>query len=209
MHATIMDSFPIPCKSFYQYDEKMSIHAVIRSHRVKLKLTEQQLAERCGVTRPAVQQWEKENGTAPKRAIQPLVAKSLGITLSKLLETGAQHDAQNNDETTLPGAIATLAAVLQDIDSTARDRAGVLLQNMASEPDGPWSAWLIELLKKHKGTKNPALQKLTLDDLPYAEPHPIPPGTFNLGGFDTTTTPPGNQKNVRHIPEKAKKQRNR
>lgn len=69
----------------------MSIHAIIRSHRLRQGMTEQQLADRVGVTRAAVQQWEREGGTAPRRTKQADVAAALGISLSELLgaETGA------------------------------------------------------------------------------------------------------------------------
>ena len=63
----------------------MSIHATIRSHRLRLGMTEQQLADRVGVTRAAVQQWEREGGTAPRRSKQQDVANALEISLAELL----------------------------------------------------------------------------------------------------------------------------
>ena len=63
----------------------MSIHATIRSHRLRLGMTEQQLADLVGVTRAAVQQWEREGGTAPRRSKQDDVAAALGITLAELI----------------------------------------------------------------------------------------------------------------------------
>lgn len=63
----------------------MSVHSTIRSNRLRLGLTEQQLANRVGVTRAAVQQWEREGGTAPKRAKQAAVAQALGITVAELM----------------------------------------------------------------------------------------------------------------------------
>lgn len=68
----------------------MSIHSKIREGRTRLGLTEQQFADRVGVTRSAVQQWEKEGGTAPRRKNQPLVAKTLGVTVSELMSEEAQ-----------------------------------------------------------------------------------------------------------------------
>ena len=55
----------------------MSIHATIRSNRLRLGMTEQQLADRAGVTRAAVQQWEREGGTVPRRSKQQDVANAL------------------------------------------------------------------------------------------------------------------------------------
>ena len=63
----------------------MSIHSRIKSRRTRLGLTEQQLADRVGVTRAAVQQWEREGGTAPRRSLQDRVAKALEITVAELL----------------------------------------------------------------------------------------------------------------------------
>lgn len=62
----------------------MDTKDVIRYHRLRLGLTEQQLADRIGVSRGSVQQWEKGD-TAPKRANQSATAEALGITLSELL----------------------------------------------------------------------------------------------------------------------------
>lgn len=53
----------------------MSIHTLIREKRRLLGLSEQQFADAVGVSRGAVQQWEKPDGTAPKRANQPRVAE--------------------------------------------------------------------------------------------------------------------------------------
>ena len=63
----------------------MSIHSRIRAARLAKELTEQQLADKVGVSRPAVQQWEKEGGTAPRRKIHDAVAAALGMTLGQLL----------------------------------------------------------------------------------------------------------------------------
>lgn len=63
----------------------MSIHSLIRRGRSRLKLSEEAFASKIGVSRGAVQQWEKEGGTAPSRAHQPHVAKLLGITVAQLV----------------------------------------------------------------------------------------------------------------------------
>jgi len=51
-------------------------------------MSEQQFAEAVGVSRGAVQQWEKPGGTAPKRTNQPRVAELLGISLAELMSGG-------------------------------------------------------------------------------------------------------------------------
>jgi SOS-response transcriptional repressor LexA len=63
----------------------MSIHTIIREGRQRLGWSEVQFAEALGVTRGAVQQWEKPDGTAPKRTTQPRVAQLLGISVADLL----------------------------------------------------------------------------------------------------------------------------
>lgn len=51
-------------------------------------MSEQQFAQASGVSRGAVQQWEKPGGTAPKRSNQPVVAKLLGISVAELMAGG-------------------------------------------------------------------------------------------------------------------------
>lgn len=52
-------------------------------------MSEQQFADAVGVTRGAVQQWEKAGGTAPKRSNQRLVAELLGISVAELVSGGS------------------------------------------------------------------------------------------------------------------------
>lgn len=71
-------------------------------------MNEQQFADALGVTRGAVQQWEKEGGTAPTRKNQPKVAKLLGMSVAKLMSgddldgnqamtpAESEQDAMNN-----------------------------------------------------------------------------------------------------------------
>jgi len=63
----------------------MNVHQRIRAGRLRLNMNEQQFAESVGVTRASVQQWEKDDGTAPNRTRQPLVAAKLGITVAELM----------------------------------------------------------------------------------------------------------------------------
>ncbi|MGJ7553780.1 LexA family protein [Variovorax sp. RB2P76] len=66
----------------------MSIHQLIREGRKRLGMSEQQFADAVGVSRGAVQQWEKAGGTAPKRSNQPRVAELLGVSLAELVSGG-------------------------------------------------------------------------------------------------------------------------
>lgn len=63
----------------------MSVHSKIRAGRLRLELNEQQFGDRLGVSRGTVQQWEKEDGTAPNRRRQQAVADLLGMTVSELM----------------------------------------------------------------------------------------------------------------------------
>ncbi|AMM24787.1 LexA family protein [Variovorax sp. PAMC 28711] len=69
----------------------MTIHHLIREGRRRLGMSEQQFADAAGVTRGAVQQWEKPGGTAPNRANQPRVAGLLGVSLAELVSGGLQN----------------------------------------------------------------------------------------------------------------------
>lgn len=51
-------------------------------------MSEQQFADAIGVSRGAVQQWERAGGTAPRRSNQSQVARVLGITVAELLSGG-------------------------------------------------------------------------------------------------------------------------
>jgi SOS-response transcriptional repressor LexA len=66
----------------------MDVHRLIRKGRLRLGMTEQQFADAVGVSRGAVQQWERPGGTAPKRSNQRAVAKLLGISVAELVTGG-------------------------------------------------------------------------------------------------------------------------
>jgi SOS-response transcriptional repressor LexA len=66
----------------------MAIHRLIRDGRRRLGMSEQQFADAAGVSRGAVQQWERPGGTAPKRRNQPIVARLLGISVAELVSGG-------------------------------------------------------------------------------------------------------------------------
>lgn len=84
----------------------MSIHKRIRDARKARGLSQAQLAELCGVTRSAVQQWEAEGGTAPKRSQLPLVAGVLGLSVAQM---AGDDNTQAGPE--VKGAVPLLNAV--------------------------------------------------------------------------------------------------
>ncbi|MFL9670869.1 LexA family protein [Variovorax sp. AB1(2024)] len=74
----------------------MNSRQLIREGRKRLQMSEQQFADALGVSRGAVQQWEKQGGTAPKRANQARVAKLLGISVAELV-SGVSAGARGVD----------------------------------------------------------------------------------------------------------------
>lgn len=63
----------------------MDIHSKIREGRQRLNLSEAAFGKLVGVSRAAVQQWERPDGTAPKLDRLQAVADALNITVAELL----------------------------------------------------------------------------------------------------------------------------
>ena len=63
----------------------MSVHSQIRQGRLRLNMSEYEFATALGVTRAAVQQWERESGTAPRRSLQKKVAALLGMSVPEMM----------------------------------------------------------------------------------------------------------------------------
>lgn len=76
----------------------METKDIIKTGRQRLGMTHQAFADAVGVSRGAVQQWEKGD-TAPTRRHQPKVAEILDISVAELMGHGAL-----SMETTDPGA---------------------------------------------------------------------------------------------------------
>lgn len=87
----------------------MSIHRLIRERRKALGLSQEKLADLCGVSRSAVQYWEREDGTgtAPSRTQQPTVAAVLGLSVAQLM--GGSENIQAGPE--VRGAVPLISAV--------------------------------------------------------------------------------------------------
>ena len=65
-----------------------NIRQLIIEGRRQLAMTVSAFARAAGVTRAAVQQWERLGGTSPNRAHRPAVARLLGISVGELLTGG-------------------------------------------------------------------------------------------------------------------------
>jgi phage repressor protein C with HTH and peptisase S24 domain len=70
----------------------MNIHQRIYKARTDLGLSMEDLADKLGVAWQTVQQWEKEDGTAPKRKRLEAVAAALGKTVEYLLNGDEESD---------------------------------------------------------------------------------------------------------------------
>lgn len=84
-HASIVDRKTIPDTLSINNMQGMTTYKRIQAGRKALNLTAQEFADRLGVTRGAVQQWEKAHGTAPSRRHQKAVAAMLGLTIPELM----------------------------------------------------------------------------------------------------------------------------
>lgn len=65
-----------------------SIHQRIKRLRETKGLSQEALAKLVGVKYQSVQEWERENGTAPSRKRQPKVASALGVSVPELMTGG-------------------------------------------------------------------------------------------------------------------------
>lgn len=176
----IVDSFSIKASKSINKIEKMSIRKKIRDGRLLLKMTEQQFADSLDVSRGTVQQWEKQGGTAPARKRQSSVAKLLGISVSELMHDSSEQTRSETRNIThdsvdfSAASIDHLAAALRQFDAPARERAAVLLQGLARDPDGPWAAWLTELLAKPPESTRAAATTKVPKHAPLPAHSPIP-----------------------------------
>lgn len=143
----------------------MPTNITIRGRRLALGLTEQQLADKVGVTRAAVQQWEREGGTAPRRSKNEAVAEALGISVAELLgitvatpplaySTGGasiQHTAKDvsggyvTSEAAVFRALQVLAARLNALPNDAREMAAQYMQTLARAPDSTKALHALEM----------------------------------------------------------------
>jgi len=123
----------------------MSIHSRIQDGRKKLGMSAQQFADVVGVSRGAVQQWEKEGGTAPRRAHQRKVASLLGLSVAQLmsqdeyLPSQASVNSTVNDQgltylSSISSILTQLAAHLSRMDADAQQLASGLLRDLALKP---------------------------------------------------------------------------
>jgi len=68
----------------------VNIHSFIKQGRLRLGMSQQQFAHAAGVSRGAVQQWEKPGGTAPRRGNQARLAELLGVSIAEMMAHGVR-----------------------------------------------------------------------------------------------------------------------
>lgn len=130
----------------------MSIHQLIREGRARLRLTEQEFADKVGVSRGAVQQWEKEGGTAPTRKNQPAVAALLGLSVAQLMGGGVDV-ATIGQQAPLPDlntALQALRSVLAQADPEDREALQGLFANLIRKPSDERISEAIKLMLDSK-----------------------------------------------------------
>ena len=120
----------------------MAIHEVIRAGRLRLGLTEEQFAARVGVSRGAVQPWERADGTAPRRSNQKAVAEVLGISVAALMS--GEPDALKN---TAAASVGTTRVPL-----ISNVQAGNLTAIMDDHAPGSATEYLLTDLQVSKHT---------------------------------------------------------
>ena len=123
------------------------------------------LANRLGQKTKQPQLFRFLSGVAkePRRSTLEPVAAFYGVSVETFYDPELAETAMNNLQAGRPlmqasdtppvrikeqpaNPVAHLAMALRTFDTAARERAAVLLQGLARDPDGPWAAWLGELL---------------------------------------------------------------
>lgn len=110
----------------------MSIHARIKEARLAKKLSYMKLAEKIGVSSwQTIQQWEREDGTAPRRNRMAALAEALGVT-EEWIERGTVEieDVPRPDGTTLVALTGNEELQLELYRSMTPDQQRELLEAM-------------------------------------------------------------------------------
>lgn len=151
----------------------MSVHARIKQYREGRGMTHQQFADAVGVSRGAVQQWER-GLTAPTRKNQPTVAAFMGITVSELMDDAPTtlpqlgenfppnspnsasnqalaHRGRAGDAINLEAALQIVAQALSSSPSKGSDALAGTLASFSKDPTNPiYAQMLVQLLEpKH------------------------------------------------------------
>ena len=91
----------------------METKDLIKTGRERLGMTHAQFADAVGVSRGAVQQWEKGT-TAPKRSHQKRVADALGVSVAELMSQVQPDQKPIRETSTLGSAVIALPHLNKD-----------------------------------------------------------------------------------------------
>lgn len=123
----------------------MAIKDLIKAGRKELGWTEQRFGDAIGVSRGAVQQWEKGT-TAPARKHQEAVAKLIGITLGELM-TGKAAKYPGKEEKTSGVGESPASYTADDFGEFRR-----LLEQMNTAGRSEALEYMRYLAKRHPST---------------------------------------------------------
>jgi transcriptional regulator with XRE-family HTH domain len=101
------------------------------------------------VSRQAITQLEDAGNRRPQYLYA--LAITMGVSADDLLsgkDSVAAAPAESEASVTPEVAIKSLTNWLSTMDASAQAQAATLLENMAREPAGPWSSWLVDLFYK-------------------------------------------------------------
>lgn len=115
----------------------MTIHQRIKERREALGLSMQALAAACEVSSwQTVQQWEKENGTAPKRVRLELVARALNVSPEWLMTGRDSSDRPRALEfAELNGLEAQLVMLYRSLSDDDKHELSIYANKLANKPD--------------------------------------------------------------------------
>lgn len=125
----------------------MSIHSEIKRRRVALGWSYERLADEVskleGLQKPlswqAVQQWEREDGTAPKRKRLEFVARALGTYVESLIDKNSPPPTAAEPPPRpwlqLPGAVEQVVAAIADLTPSAWAMARAAMDTVVGHPE--------------------------------------------------------------------------
>lgn len=98
----------------------METKDLIKTGRERLGMTHAQFADAVGVSRGAVQQWEKGT-TAPKRSHQKRVADALGVSVAELMSQVQPDQKPIREPSSIQGAVTEIPLLNKDTAGMFRD----------------------------------------------------------------------------------------
>jgi transcriptional regulator with XRE-family HTH domain len=120
----LLDSLAFPGSTAHEKLASMSIHSAIKTRRLALGWSHETLAKKVSeaegrkkdLTWQTVQQWEREDGTAPSRKRLDFVASALGCSVSELLGLdGSGTPGRRSDDERTEAALTEFANYFREL----------------------------------------------------------------------------------------------